>query len=109
MFIDSFTAEFQRVLQAASFTRDISLRRIMLEGDALQIVNSLKFDSSQSHISCLLLWDPKLVLNHFDYWNIADVRRNVNMAAHVLAKYALGSEEDEIRLDDSHLCILHFI
>ncbi|XP_042954639.1 uncharacterized protein LOC122291053 [Carya illinoinensis] len=109
MFTDAFTAETQGALQAVCFAKDIGLRRIILQGDALNVVKSLKTDSSESHYSGVLLWDAKHILNQFDYWDVVHVKRQVNVAAHVLAKYGLSSDEDEVRLEDSHLCILPFI
>ncbi|XP_040988990.1 uncharacterized protein LOC121236613 [Juglans microcarpa x Juglans regia] len=88
IFTDSYTAKSQGALQAIIFARDIGLRRIILEGDALQVIHSIKLNTSQFHLSRVLLWDVKFVLSHFDNWIVVHVRRNVNMAAQVLAKYA---------------------
>lgn len=57
MIIDSFTTDSQGALQAINFARDIGLRRTILEGDALQVINSINFNNSQFHSSRVFLWD----------------------------------------------------
>lgn len=47
MLTDSYIAKSQRALQTDIFAREIGLRRIILEGDALQVIHNVKINTSQ--------------------------------------------------------------
>lgn len=55
MHTDSFVVELQGSFQAVMFARELGLRKIILERDALEVVNSIKNDSFLFHIPGVLL------------------------------------------------------
>ncbi|XP_041009493.1 uncharacterized protein LOC121253558 [Juglans microcarpa x Juglans regia] len=53
-------------LQAIRFAIEIGLRKLRVEGDALQVVNSLSHNNSQLRSSGVFIWDAKQALGQID-------------------------------------------
>lgn len=102
---NSFTAEAYGLLAAAIFCKELNLTNIILEGDALQVVNMVNNAVTNWSLGGLLIEDARKVLNSFTTWLVIHTSRGTNMAAHFLAKDALNLNEDMYILEDFHQCI----
>jgi hypothetical protein len=73
----------------AEFSRDLGLRNIFLEGDALHVVNDVKSQGQNWSRYGHIIDEIREVLNCMQSWQIDHVRKVVNSDAHVLAKTAV--------------------
>lgn len=89
------------MLLAGIFCREMSVTKFTLEGNALQVVKNLKKPKSDWSQGGLLIEDARHVLNSLADWNVLNTKREVNMAAHKLAKDALNLTED-LYLEEIH-------
>ncbi|XP_041004034.1 uncharacterized protein LOC121249390 [Juglans microcarpa x Juglans regia] len=87
----------------------ISPRKIILEGDALQVVNELEDTSENWSQAGLISMDTRILLNRFESWSFQHVKRASNENAHVLAKHALVIDDVIIELEDIPSCIGHLV
>jgi hypothetical protein len=73
----------------AVFGVELGYQRIILEGDALEIVQALRNkDPSWSRYG-QLIEDTKAKLNSLPFWTVSHVCRNANEPAHRLAQAAI--------------------
>ncbi|GLT69088.1 hypothetical protein SLA2020_412670 [Shorea laevis] len=107
--INPLIAEATAALRAVTFSRDLGFPKVMLEGDALVIVQALQSPlcnfSSYGH----LIEEARSHLNSLHSWRINHVRRHLNGAAHRLAKVALTLTEDQIHVAEVPQCISEII
>jgi ribonuclease HI len=103
--VDPAVAEAYAALKAVEFCCDLGLWNILLEGDALEIVNALLLDDPSWSRYGHLIDDTKLLLQRFCSWEVQHVKRGANMAAHSLAKGALRQSLEQIWLEDSPVFI----
>jgi ribonuclease HI len=79
-------AEATAALRAAILCHDLGLNKVILEGDALQIVQALNREgphwSSYGHLT----EEARGMLSSLHSWKVVHVRRQYNEVAHVLAK-----------------------
>lgn len=83
----------------------MGLTNIILEGDALQVVNMMNNATIDWSLRGLLIEDARNVLSSFATWSIFHISRGADMAAHCLAKAALNLDEDICTLEDFPQCI----
>lgn len=106
---NSHTAESFGTYQAVQFALDISIRKIILGGDALNVINH----NNQSGDSCYylraIIWDIKNVLTQLDLWKMIHIRKGSNIVADALAKSALSISEDVVELESCPSCIVSLI
>ena len=91
--------------KALSFAHELGFQNVILEGDALHLIQALK---SQEQNLCplgLLVEDVKIYSNHFQRVLYSHVKRNGNCVAHDLARYAIGIPDFQVWMEDvpSHI------
>jgi ribonuclease HI len=102
-------AEAVAALRAAKFGRELSFTRVVLEGDALQIVQALKSSTPNWSSYGHLVEEARDQLNGMHTWRVNHVRRHLNGAAHRLAKEALTLSEELISGGEVPPCIYDII
>ena len=93
--------------KALTFTHELGFQNVILEGDALGLIQPLK---SQERNLCplgLLMEDVKIYLNHFQRVLYSHVKRNGNSVAHNLAKHAISILGFQVWMEDipSHIVL----
>ncbi|XP_042958071.1 uncharacterized protein LOC122293596 [Carya illinoinensis] len=109
MYPDPLLAESYGALQAAKLGVDLGLRQIILEGDSLQVINTLHEDRDGLSSALMFLYETKVLLKQFAKWEISHVRRNGNVLAHVLAKDSLSISDLAVTVEDVPQCIFHLV
>lgn len=91
-------------LYAAKFDRYLGagLQTVMLESDAVQIVNVVKV--TERHWSQLVK-DTRRVLNTMQNWQICHAWLEVNSAAHGLDKETVKQAKNKVWLEEIDNCI----
>ncbi|KAJ0052838.1 hypothetical protein Pint_03233 [Pistacia integerrima] len=105
MFPDAYLADFFAVHQAVILAADIGINQIILEGDALQVVNDLLRDEENWGQASLISMDTKAVSRNFQTFLVHHVNRASNVIAHTLAKDALTIYDVLVELEDVPNCI----
>jgi ribonuclease HI len=103
--LDPSVAEILGAIMAVQLCRDLDLMRVHFEGDAktvVEAINSTDVDwSSWGH----LVADVHMELQELYQWKCTHVRRDGNLAAHTLAKYAIQNAVEKRWCDDLPECI----
>lgn len=81
-------AEAVAIREALSWLRDKALDNIIVESDALQVINCIRGQQDDSHCG-LVVGDCSQLLGSFTNVSIRFVRRSANVVAHVCAKAAI--------------------
>lgn len=68
----------------------MGLKHIILEGDAMTVVNAFKSTEVKWSSARMFIDDIKNMLAKIDRWSVQHVPMIVNKVAHALAKSALG-------------------
>ncbi|XP_042980109.1 uncharacterized protein LOC122310294 [Carya illinoinensis] len=89
---------------AATLAKELGLNSIILEGDALQIVNGINLQAKRWDRVGMILLDNKVLLSSLNQWKVVFVRRSGNQVAHELAKESLELAENSIELVYRPLC-----
>ncbi|KAJ0091114.1 hypothetical protein Patl1_13670 [Pistacia atlantica] len=105
MFPDAYLAESFAALQVVILAADIGINQIILEGDALQVVNDLLRDEENWGQAGLISMDTKAVSRNFQTCFVHHVNRASNVIAHTLAKDALTIDDVLVELEDVPNCI----
>ena len=71
---------------AAEFSHDLGLQDIILEGDSITVVNALKSSSPNWSLFGQIIEDVREILFSRRRWDALHVKREANMAAHVLMR-----------------------
>ncbi|XP_055961886.1 uncharacterized protein LOC126682770 [Mercurialis annua] len=107
---DIIQGEAQAILFGLHLAQDCSLRNVMVEGDALVVINHLNQDHKDLYLQGLIFEDIKHLVASFDSVSFCYSRRSNNQCAHGLAKWALNLDEARVIMEDvsSHIwpCIL---
>ncbi|XVF59042.1 hypothetical protein PTKIN_Ptkin07bG0242400 [Pterospermum kingtungense] len=102
---DSFTVEALAAIQAMYFAFESGFRHVSLEGDALCVIKGLRgWMDDLSPIGHIIEKGRSLKV-FFPNCKFLHVKRQENMAAHILARLGLHRDEDEIWLEDCPDCI----
>ncbi|XVF24499.1 hypothetical protein REPUB_Repub13aG0133400 [Reevesia pubescens] len=97
---DPLVTEAYAAVKALIFAAEIGCRNIILEGDALQIINRLNnTDEDTSYIGHLIL-EGKTRLGQLGNNTAIHARKEANLVAHLLAKSALVSKTALYWIDD---------
>lgn len=104
--LDPIAAEALIALYATEFNRDLGLQRIILEGNAMQVVNAVKAEDRKWSSFGQLMEDIRGVLNTLQDWKICHVKREVNGIAHILAKIAVQRVIDHAWIEETPICIV---
>ena len=76
-------------LKALSFVFELGFRSVILEGDSLGLIQTLKSKECSLSPTGLLIEDVKVFANNFVTLLYSHIKRNDNRVAHSLAKNAL--------------------
>ena len=107
-FNQPFKAEDTKALaamKALSFAHELGFQNIVLEGDALNLIQALKAQEQNLLPWGLLVEDAKEYGTKFRRVLYSHVKRNGNSVAHNLAKYALCILDFQVWMEDvpSHI------
>ncbi|XVE95505.1 hypothetical protein REPUB_Repub02eG0103200 [Reevesia pubescens] len=93
---NAFLAEALATRSALELAHELGFTNIVLEGDALGVLNSLK--NSKPDLSAIgtIVEEARSFLSLFYNCEVCHVSRWKNQAAHLFAKYALQCNEDFI-------------
>ncbi|XVF01504.1 hypothetical protein REPUB_Repub04eG0094400 [Reevesia pubescens] len=69
------------------FARSLGFQSVLLEGDALNVINLLKKEESNFSYIDNLIHEGRIRLRALKYFEVAHVRRNANKATFLLAKH----------------------
>ncbi|KAJ0096619.1 hypothetical protein Patl1_27305 [Pistacia atlantica] len=105
MLPDAHVAESFTALQAVILAVDIGINQIILEGDALQVVNDLLRDEENWGQAGLISMDTKVLSRNFLTFSVHHVKRASNVIAHTLAKNALTIDDVLVELEEVPNCI----
>lgn len=72
----------------------MGIQKLIMEGDALQVVNNLSKNKTNWSQGGLLIEDAKILLNSFVSWPAHHTKREANKKAHNLDRDALKLHED---------------
>lgn len=81
--------------RTVGFGRDLGLRNVITEDDALEIVYALRREDPTWSMYGHLIDDAKIVLQSFHSWRVIHMKRDANKAAHPLAKATLQQSEEK--------------
>jgi ribonuclease HI len=97
---DPATAEAYAAWKAVQFGRDLGLPKVILEGDALVIVQALQKEDPSWHKYGSLIETSRSLLRSFQSWSVRHTKREANMAAHLLAKEALRTPPETVWMEE---------
>jgi hypothetical protein len=83
--------------------------KVLLEGDSLEVVNSLQSDGCCWSRYGTTINDTKVLLNSLQEWQICHIKRAANVVAHLLAKHGLTVEEDCISKTNFPIFLLDIV
>ncbi|XP_041001018.1 uncharacterized protein LOC121246799 [Juglans microcarpa x Juglans regia] len=81
-------AEARGLISAVKLCKELSLQRVIFEGDSLQVVNAVKQNAQSYGMLQCTVNDVYLILAGIT-WKISHVKRDANQVAHLLAQKAL--------------------
>ncbi|XP_042939476.1 uncharacterized protein LOC122274506 [Carya illinoinensis] len=101
LFPDPLLAEAYGTLQATTFGLELGLRKIILQGDSLQITQALKKKDANWTSVGMFVSEAKEIRKNFLKRDVLHVRRDGNVIAHVLAKDALVISDVIVTMEES--------
>jgi hypothetical protein len=93
---DPAVAEALAAKRGVELSAEWGIQKLLLEGDALQIVQALNSDTGEWAPYGMITMDAKQKLQTFQEFNVVHVPREANRAAHCLAKLALTLGENRV-------------
>ncbi|XVF03089.1 hypothetical protein REPUB_Repub04eG0230600 [Reevesia pubescens] len=87
-------------VKALFFAEEFGCRDIVLEGDALHIVNLLNHNEVDTSFIGNLILEGRMRLRRFGNHTVSHSRRETNLVAHLLAKAAIASKNDLYWIDE---------
>lgn len=93
---DPLVAEAFGAKLCAEFGMFIGFRSVILEGDAVGVVNALNRVDNYEGIVSNLIGETCLMLKNFDRWSVKHVGREGNKVAHSLAKLAVSNLQNQV-------------
>ncbi|XP_018813588.2 uncharacterized protein LOC108985665 [Juglans regia] len=109
IFLDAKLAEAMAALRAVLLCKQLGISRVLLEGDALNVVNDINSEAKDWSSVGLIIQDIKAELQNLEYGSIQFISRNSNCIAHCLAKDALKLSQESITMEGIPLCIQHML
>ncbi|XVE98980.1 hypothetical protein REPUB_Repub03eG0156400 [Reevesia pubescens] len=97
---DPFVIKALATVKALIFATKIGCRDIVLEGDALHIVNLLNQNEVDTSYIRNLIFEGRTRLGKFGNHTATHSRREANLAAYLLAKSAMVSKNDLYWIED---------
>ena len=86
---DPTTAEAITSWKMAEACVTLGYSKVILEGDSIEIVNSMQSDGSCWSRYGTMINNTKVLLDSLQEWKVSHARRTANVAAHLLAKHGL--------------------
>jgi len=102
-------AKAMAALKAVNFNHKLSFYKVILEGDALQMVHALRKEDSNWCIYDHLIEETMGALHSMQSWKVHHLRHNLNDAAHRLVNVALSLSEAHVCLEETPHCIFDII
>jgi hypothetical protein len=93
---DPAVAKAYGAQQAVEFGQFLGLQSVILEGDALEIITALGRLEDEAGKYGNLIMDARRLFRAFWSWDISHVRRDDNMVAHTLVKFAVSYEQTKV-------------
>ncbi|KAF5462683.1 hypothetical protein F2P56_018670 [Juglans regia] len=109
LYPDPALAEAIGALEATRLCHHLGLTNIILEGDALQVIQAINSRSENWSSTGMIMEDVKGQLSTFESWSAIHIRREGNKAAHELARNALVTSTSSLDVDCIPSCIINFI
>jgi ribonuclease HI len=97
---DPATAEALAARRAVELSLNLGIRRLILEGDSLPIVQAIQEASGGQHMYELIIEDIKSLLRGITDCKVEFVPREDNGEAHKLAKLAFSMGENRVWRED---------
>ncbi|KAL0011643.1 hypothetical protein SO802_006751 [Lithocarpus litseifolius] len=85
---------------ALSFALDVGVKRAVLEGDSLVVIKGLREEERMLTPMGLLIEEAKQLSLHFEKLLYSHAKRDCNVLAHSLAKYAAGIPDLLVWMED---------
>ncbi|KAF5458192.1 hypothetical protein F2P56_022246 [Juglans regia] len=105
---DPHLSESYVVFYASKFAMELGFQRIILEGDALNIVEGIKNGAQGWDSSSMLILDARSLLAQLQQWTVAHIQRGFNSVAHALAISALSIANSMFDIEVPQ-CIAHLL
>lgn len=102
-------AEAMGALVAAELSRDLGLPDVIMEGDSLQVVQSLRNMSPNWSSYGKIIEDARGILYTRRSWMVSHVKREANSAAPHLAKNAFTMSLDRVWMEERPQCIVSIV
>ena len=108
---DPATAEAIASWMMADLCCKCGLRRVLVEGDSVEVVTALKHGGDCSERYGHFVDEAKQLLSTMEHWNVQHVGREAKNVAHQLAQYGATLEKDYIRTTNFQIffCLLYFL
>jgi hypothetical protein len=106
---DSSVAKAYGARLCAEFGLYLGLRFVILEGDALEIVEELNRVIEDEGNLGNLIGKTRLLLRSFDCWSVNHVNREGNKVAHTLAKYAVSHPQNCVWFQSYPSCLSGYV
>jgi hypothetical protein len=103
--IDPTSAEALVAWMLANICVKMGYSDVILEGDALEVVQAMNREGFSSGQYGALINDTKTLLQQVQHWTVCHVKRVANVAAHSLAKLAFSFSEERLWTKDFPLCV----
>jgi hypothetical protein len=97
---DPATAEAMAARRGVELSKSMGIMKLILEGDALQIVQALQSTGGRWYPYGLIIEDTRRMFWNFQECSVRHVQREANVEAHKLAKLALSLGENRVWLED---------
>lgn len=94
-------------LRAVTLCYELGLQKVILEGDALQIVRAMNTKGTHWSRYGHITEEARSLLSCLVSWRVVHVRRQLNGVAHCFAKTALTTCEEVLLKGEILACILH--
>jgi hypothetical protein len=97
---DPVTAEALAARRAVEFSRTLGVGELILEGDALQIVEALQSEDGGRSLYGVIIEDALQIMQSFLNCKVSFIHREGNEEAHKLAKLAISLGENKVWRED---------
>ncbi|XP_042969071.1 uncharacterized protein LOC122301753 [Carya illinoinensis] len=100
-------AECLALLKVMQVYSELNVQKVVFEGDAKVIIDAVK--NTEENLSTIghLIEDIRKAMVNRQHWSIQFVYREQNNVAHILAKNALRSVEEQVWVEEVPACIAH--
>lgn len=90
---------------ATEVCRKLGVQNIILEGDAMEVVQALHRESTWRESYYMLVEEDKRNLHTIPRWSVQHVAKQANVTAHNLAKFVISIREEKMWIRDFPSCI----